>query len=55
MSSSQQRGYRDPSFSVERGILRVDIGPKTRVGGLEVKGFPPGVDASKLRQDQGRD
>lgn len=51
----QQRGYQDPSFAVEGGALRVDAGSKTRVAGLEVKGFPPGVDAGKLRRIRGRD
>ena len=51
----QQRGYQNPRFAVERDALRVDAGPKTRVSGLDVKGFPPGVDASKLRKINGRD
>lgn len=51
----QQRGYQDPVFSVSSGTLRVEIGPKTRVTGLDVKGFPPGVDASKLRKLKGGD
>jgi translocation and assembly module TamA len=45
----QQRGYQNPSFTVDRDTLRVDVGPKSRVAGLDVKGLPPGVDASKLR------
>jgi translocation and assembly module TamA len=51
----QQRGYHSPRFAVARGTLQVDVGPKTRVAGLEVKGFPPGVDASKLRKIEGKD
>jgi translocation and assembly module TamA len=51
----QQRGYQNPRFGVEGGILRVEIGPKSRVARLDVKGFPPGVDASKLRKIKGKD
>jgi translocation and assembly module TamA len=51
----QQRGYQAPRFSRAGGKLRVEIGPKSRVTGLEVKGFPPGVDASKLRKLKGGD
>lgn len=51
----QQRGYHDPSFAVAGDTLRVDIGQKTRVAALDVKGFPPGVDASKLRRIKGGD
>jgi translocation and assembly module TamA len=51
----QQRGYQNPRFAVDGGVLRVDAGAKTRVTGLDVKGFPPGVDASKLRRIKGRD
>ena len=51
----QQRGYQNPRFAVARASLEVDAGPKTRVTGLDVKGFPPGVDASKLRKIKGRD
>ena len=51
----QQRGYQDPVFAVSSGTLRVEIGLKTRVTALDVKGFPPGVDASKLRKLEGGD
>ncbi|HXT00310.1 MAG TPA: BamA/TamA family outer membrane protein [Elusimicrobiota bacterium] len=49
----QQRGYQDPAFSVSSGTLTVEIGSKTRVTSLRVRGFPDGVDASKLRRLKG--
>ena len=51
----QQRGYQNPSFIAERGLLKVDAGAKSRVSGLDVKGLPLGVDAARLRKIKGRD
>ncbi|MFI5361925.1 MAG: BamA/TamA family outer membrane protein [Elusimicrobiota bacterium] len=51
----QQRGYQNPSFAVQEGVLEVDAGPKSRINALDVTGLPPGANARSLRKIVGQD
>lgn len=45
----QARGYQDPTFKVEKGVLVVDPGEKMRVRSFRVEGAPPELHPERLR------
>lgn len=45
----QQRGWHQPSFEASQGVLRVSLGPRTKVAGVYAEGLPPDVRISRRR------
>lgn len=45
----QQRAYHQPGFETTDGVLRVSLGPRTKITGIYAEGLPPEIRISRRR------